>query len=111
MQFYRVRAASSNRAGSATVPVVDSKAEVIDAQQRIVLDSTGIPVYGQQGDSRAVGVAEEDGELVTDQFAATAGEDGGRHAQYYWLALAETHLTGRLFGSMVRRMDALVATG
>lgn len=35
---------------------------------------------------------------------------GGRlvkHARYYWLLLAESHLTHRLFGSMVRRIDAL----
>jgi hypothetical protein len=40
---------------------------------------------------------------------------GGRlikHARYYWLMLAESPLTGRLFGSMVRRIGALaVATG
>jgi hypothetical protein len=35
---------------------------------------------------------------------------GGRlvkHACYYWLLLAESHLTRRLFGSMVRRMGTL----
>ncbi len=35
---------------------------------------------------------------------------GGRlvkHARYYWLMLAESHLTRRLFRSMVRRIDAL----
>jgi hypothetical protein len=35
---------------------------------------------------------------------------GGRlvkHARYYWLMLAESHLTRRLFGGMVRRLDAL----
>ena len=40
---------------------------------------------------------------------------GGRlvkHARYYWLMLAESHLTRRLFGSMVRRIEALaVAPG
>ena len=40
---------------------------------------------------------------------------GGRlikHARYYWLLLAESHLTRRLFGSMVRRLAALpVLTG
>jgi len=40
---------------------------------------------------------------------------GGRlieHARYYWLMLAESHLTKRLLGSMVRRIDALaVAAG
>jgi hypothetical protein len=35
---------------------------------------------------------------------------GGRlvkHARYFWLLLAESHLTRRLFGSMVRRIEAL----
>jgi hypothetical protein len=35
---------------------------------------------------------------------------GGRlakHARYYWLPLAESHLTRRFFGSMVRRISAL----
>ena len=35
---------------------------------------------------------------------------GGRlikRARYYWLMLAESHLTRRLFGSMVRRIEAL----
>ena len=40
---------------------------------------------------------------------------GGRllkHARYYWLLLAESHLTKRLFGSMLRRIWALpVPTG
>ena len=38
---------------------------------------------------------------------------GGRlvmHARYCWLLLAESHLTRRLFGSMVRRVDALPVT-
>jgi hypothetical protein len=35
-----------------------------------------------------------------------------KHARYYWLILAGSHLTRRLFGSMVRRIDALaVAIG
>ena len=35
---------------------------------------------------------------------------GGRlkkHARYYWLPLAERHLTWRLFGGMLRRILAL----
>lgn len=40
---------------------------------------------------------------------------GGRlikHARYYWLLLAESHLTRRLFGAMLRRIWALpVPTG
>jgi DDE family transposase len=35
-----------------------------------------------------------------------------RHARYYWLLLAESHLTRRLFGSMLQRIWALpVPTG
>ena len=35
-----------------------------------------------------------------------------KHARYYWLLLAESHLTRRLFGAMVGRITALpVATG
>ena len=39
---------------------------------------------------------------------------GGRlvkHARYYWLMLAESHLTRRLFVSMIRRIDALAEQG
>jgi hypothetical protein len=35
---------------------------------------------------------------------------GGRlvkHARYYWLLLAEGHLTRRLFGSIVQRLATL----
>jgi hypothetical protein len=35
---------------------------------------------------------------------------GGRlvkHARYHWLLLAESQLTRRLFGSMLRQMEAL----
>jgi Transposase DDE domain group 1 len=35
-----------------------------------------------------------------------------KHARYYWLLLAESHLTRRLFGVMLRRIGALqVPTG
>jgi hypothetical protein len=30
-----------------------------------------------------------------------------KHVRYYWLLLAEIHLTRHLFGSMLRRMEAL----
>ena len=39
---------------------------------------------------------------------------GGRlvkHARYYWLLLAGSHLTRRLFGQMLRRVDALPVPG
>lgn len=54
---------------------------------------------------RGVGVA----------FILAGGYTGGRlvkHARYYWLLLAESHLTRRLFGSMLQRIWALrVPTG
>ncbi len=30
-----------------------------------------------------------------------------KHARYYWLLLAESHLARRLFGTMVRRIASL----
>jgi len=33
-----------------------------------------------------------------------------KHARYSWLMLAESRLTRRLFGSMVRRIDALAVS-
>ena len=30
-----------------------------------------------------------------------------KHARYYWLLLAKSHLTRRLFGAMVRRIAKL----
>ncbi len=39
---------------------------------------------------------------------------GGRmikHARYFWLLLAESHLTRRLFGSMLRRIAVLPSPG
>ena len=34
-----------------------------------------------------------------------------KHARYYWLLLAESHLTRRLFGAMVRRIEAVPLPG
>ena len=46
------------------------------------------------------------------QRLVTTGGRLVKHARYYWLTLAEGHLTRRLFGSMVRRIGALaVASG
>jgi hypothetical protein len=47
---------------------------------------------------------------MTAQYALTVVKTGGRlikHARYYWLLLAGSHLTRRLFGSMLRRIAAL----
>jgi hypothetical protein len=54
-----------------------------------------------------------DGDGTRKPAAAAAGvKTGGRlikHARYYWLLLAESHLTRRLFGGMLRRI-AMVAS-
>ncbi len=58
----------------------------------------------------AARAAEADRHLVADESAAATDEDGGRlvkHARYYWLLLAERHLTRSLFGAILRRLEAL----
>jgi hypothetical protein len=45
--------------------------------------------------------------LVNDQLPTRSGNTRRRHKFYYWLLLAESHLTRRLFGAMVRRIEAL----
>jgi hypothetical protein len=58
----------------------------------------------------ATGAAEENRRLVADQLAAAVGEDGratDQARQVLLLLLAEGHLHRRLFGQMLRRMDAL----
>jgi hypothetical protein len=44
------------------------------------------------------------------QYALTVVETGGRviqHARYYWLLLAESHLTRRLFADMLAKIAML----
>jgi hypothetical protein len=57
------------------------------------------------------GAARADREVVADQLAAAAGENSGgrliKHARYYWLLLAKSHLTRRLFARMLRKIGAL----
>jgi hypothetical protein len=47
--------------------------------------------------------------VVADQPATLLKTSGRltKHARYYWLLLAEGHLTRRLLGAMVRRTTAL----
>jgi hypothetical protein len=42
-----------------------------------------------------------------EQRLVKTGERLIKHARYYWLLLAESRLTRRLFGAMVRRIAAL----
>jgi hypothetical protein len=41
------------------------------------------------------------------QRLVKAGDRLVKHARYYWLLLAESHLTRRLFGAMLSRIAAL----
>ena len=53
----------------------------------------------------AAGAAEKDRELVTTSLQQRLIKTGGplaKHARYSWLLLAESGLTRRLFGAMVR---------
>jgi hypothetical protein len=50
------------------------------------------------------------GNLSLTSLQQRVVKTGGRlikHARYYWLLLAESHLTRRLFGSMLRRIAML----
>ena len=108
------------------------KAETIDSAKRVVLDmdSTEIPVYGRPNEVRlwlsliAYNLGNLWRRLVlplrVGNWSLTSLQQrlvktGGRlikHARYYWLLLAEGHLTRRLFGAILRRMEALpVPTG
>ena len=55
------------------------------------------------------------GFIVTNMVLPSRSvKTGGRlvkHARYYWLLLAEGHLTRRLFGDMLRRIWALPVPG
>jgi hypothetical protein len=60
----------------------------------------------------AAGVAKPDRQLALTSLQRRLVKTGGRlvkHVRYYWLLLAESHLTRRLFGAMVGRIAALPA--
>ena len=54
----------------------------------------------------AITVEEADDGLHRHRLVKTGGRLV-KHARYSWLLLAESQLTRRLFGSMLRRMEAL----
>jgi hypothetical protein len=96
------------------------KAEALDSPYRVVLDmdSTEIPVYGEQEQSaynlgnlwRRLALPSRIDNWSLTSLQQRLVKTGGRlvkHARYYWLLLAESHLTRRLFGAMVRRIDLL----
>jgi hypothetical protein len=55
-------------------------------------------------------LSNQDLSWVAAQYALTVVKTRGRlikHARYYWLLLAESHLTWRLFGGMLQRIVTL----
>src|SRR5208282_1370328 len=56
------------------------------------------------------GAADAGRHLVADQLATAVGENRRtthQHARYYWLLLAESHLTRRLFAGMLAKIALL----
>jgi hypothetical protein len=54
--------------------------------------------------------AQENRQVVLDHLQQRLVKTGGRlvkHARYYWLLLAESYLTRRLFAAMLRRIELL----
>ena len=94
---------------------------------RLHAQEPGQPEQGPQGGaadaelqqtkvrSRSVVLPERSDDWSVTSVHPRLVKTGGRlvkHARYCWLMLAESHLTRRLFGSMVRRIAALaVPTG
>ena len=58
----------------------------------------------------AAGAARGDRQLSLTSLQQRLVKTGGRlvkHARYYWLLLAESHLTRRLFAGMLRKIATL----
>jgi len=105
------------------------RADLVVMEASGALDATVVsPVPGERGplaveragvqpreSLAAAGATGADRHLVADSLRQRLVKTGGRlvkHARYYWLVLAESHLTRRLFGSMLQRIWALpVPTG
>jgi hypothetical protein len=92
---------------------VIGQAETLDRSDRTVLDmdSSESPVRLWR---RMVLPRRIDRWSLTSlqQRRVKTGEQLVKHARYYWLLLAESHLTRRLFGAMLQRIWALpVPTG
>jgi hypothetical protein len=109
VRFYNNRGAAEQwiKEGKQAVKITPLRCHRFRSNEvRLWLSVIGLP----PGESVATaGATEEDRQLVTDQPAAAVGEDrwaAGEAYPYYWLLLAESHLTLRLFGSMVRRIAA-----
>src|SRR5580658_2103661 len=70
----------------------------------------GTPWFHASCPVAAAGTAEENRQVVAHKLAERLVKTGGRlvkHARYYWLLLAESQLTRRLFESIVRRIELL----
>jgi len=58
-------------------------------------------------EDRVRSVLEYNGQGIGGERSLKTGGRLVKHARYSWLLLAESHLTRRLFGSIVRRVEAL----
>ncbi len=72
------------------------------------------PISRLGGDPPGTGISSSRTQRIENMFPTSQQRSlvktGGRlikHARYYWLLLAEGHLTRRLFGSMTQRMEGL----
>jgi len=97
-----------------------ARAEGVGSSERVVLDmdSSESPVYGEQEQSaynlgnlwRRLALPKMIGNWSLTSLQQHLVKTGGRlvkHARYYWLLLAEGHLSRRLFSSMLRLIAAL----
>ncbi len=76
-------------------------------EQRPLRDGLLSPVVLVQRSRRLLGGEVRWSLTSLQQRLVKTGERLVKHARYYWLLLAESHLTRRLFGSMLRRIWAL----
>jgi hypothetical protein len=86
----------------------------VDSPQRVVLDEVrlwlSVLAYNLGNLWRRLALSLRVGNWSLTSLQQRLVKTGGqlvKHARYYWLLLAEGHLTRRLFGAMVRRMEVL----
>ena len=103
-----------------TAEAMDQRRQAGDALDALVVPS----VPGERGAPATERSGVQPGQPLAQTRSAAADQGAGRspvssrrlvktggrlvkHARYYWLLLAEGHLTRRLFGDMLRRIWAL----
>ena len=105
----------SRRGKNTQLPLTDLFRQAVYSRIAGCEDVNDAERLSQDPTYRLIGSEEiwERGAALTSSLQQRLVKTGGRlvkHARYYWVMLAESHLTRRLFGSTVRRIGAL-ATG